>query len=69
MTINVVCLILLAFTGGYFIGKGKVVFEKKVVLTEEERAKIEHMQKEQQDAIDKYNETIKQLTDFNGMGV
>ena len=56
LILNVIVLIAVAFTVGYFIGKGKIVIEKKL-----DKETSERLLKEQEKAIEMYNQTMQDL--------
>lgn len=66
LILNVITLMAVCGALGFFIGKGKIVFERKVQLTQEERDKLEKATKAQEEAIEKYNSMITELTNYVG---
>lgn len=62
--INVIMLMVVSAALGYFIGVGKIVITKKVKLTPQEAERLEAMEKEQQEAIDKYNQMIRNINNY-----
>lgn len=66
LILNVITLMAVSGALGFFIGKGKIVFEKKVQLTKEQQDEIEAMNKQQKEAINRYNSMIEELTSYIG---
>lgn len=62
--LNFVALMAISFMIGYIIGKGKIVFEKKVEPTPEQKKQFDELIIEQKRAIETYNESIRNLTNY-----
>jgi hypothetical protein len=62
--INIIFLIALSGFCGFVIGKGKIEIVKKVEPTQEQKDRIEKQLKIQQEAIEKYNEMVQSLTNY-----
>jgi ABC-type dipeptide/oligopeptide/nickel transport system permease component len=62
--INIIFLIALSAFCGFVIGKGKIEIVRKVEPTQEQKDKIEKQLKIQQEAIEKYNEMVQSLTNY-----
>lgn len=61
LIINVLCLMATCFVVGYFIGKGKVEIVKQVKLDTETKERIDKQLKEQEQAIQTYNDMCNAL--------
>jgi hypothetical protein len=62
--INVIYLVVTAWVIGYIFGKGKIEIVKKVYQTKEQEEKMNKMIEEQRQAMERYNESIKAMTDY-----
>jgi hypothetical protein len=62
--INIVFLIALSGFCGFVIGKGKIEIVKKVEPTQEQKDMMAKQLKIQQEAIEKYNEMVQSLTNY-----
>lgn len=62
--LNFISLMAISFMVGYIIGKGKIVFEKKVEPTPEQKKQFDELIQEQKRAIESYNESIRNLTNY-----
>ena len=60
--INIIFITLVAFAIGYIFGKGKIEIVKRIEPTKEQQEQIEKVQREMQQAIEVYNESLKHLT-------
>jgi len=62
--INILVIALVMFALGYILGKGKIEIIKRVEPSKEQKEEMERLQKETQDIIKVYNESLQNLNTF-----
>ena len=55
--INIIVLLALSFASGYFMGKGKIVIERKL-----DKTTSENIIRKQEQAVERYNNMMQELT-------
>lgn len=63
--ITIITLCGMVFTWGFFIGKGKVEVKRKI--SDADRKRMEKMEREQEEAIAKYNKAVEEIMTFNAL--